>query len=507
MHLDVPDIQFANSNGARIAYQIFGDGEQTIVAIPPMAQNIEAAWEQPLVRAMLERFGSFARFVIFDKRGTGASDRSSPIPGIDERVDDLRAVMDHVGLDQAHLLGTSEGGPMAILFAATYPDRVLSLTLHHSGARTLPDETLEIDAQQPERRYYMADIWGTAESEIAERFAPSLADDEEFVAWHRRYERLSATSDSLRDLIDLMFVMDVRGVLGDITVPTLIMHRTDDPIVPVELAREAAAGIPDAQLIEYEGNDHFPYAGDTEEWLSDLERFVTGTVKDRPRPRPLGTPKIVSLGRFAVIADDAEVTASEWGSRLARQLCKRLVAARGWPVPRELLIEQLWPDETDMGKLGARLSVHLSAVRRVLGGGVIADRETVRLDLDHVDVDLEAFMRETDLERIASSYRPFLPEDQYEDWPVGVHNEARARFIDAAKTLAAAAFEDERYDDAGAYARQLIAIDPFDETAHLLLIDALVASQQRGEARRAHASYASAMAELDVEVGPFTEST
>lgn len=503
MSADIPEIHFAPSNGARIAYQVFGEGDQTVVSIPPMAQNIETAWEQPLVRSMLDRFASFARFVIFDKRGTGASDRSSRIPGIDERVEDLRALMDHVGIDQAHLMGTSEGGPMAILFAATYPDRVHSLVLHHSGARTIPDEMLGMVHDQPERRYRMAEIWGTANSEIVERFAPSLATNTEFIAWHRRYERMSATSDSLRDLIDLMFTMDVRGVLDRVTVPTLVLHRTDDPIVPVELAREAAAGIPNAQLIEYDGVDHFPYAGKTEQWLTDLERFVTGTVKERPQHAPRGTPQIVTLGRFAVIADGAEVPVADWGSRLARQLCKRLVAARGWPVPREQLIEQLWPDQTDMSKLGARLSVQLSAVRRVLDGGVIADRETVRLDLAHVDVDLERFMNGDNLKRIVSEYQTFLPEDQYEDWSSGIRDEARTRFVDAVRTLASGATEAGRHRDAVAYARQLLEVDPYDGSAHRLLIESFSASSQWGEARGAHATWAAAMAELDVTVEPF----
>ncbi|MEX1044092.1 MAG: alpha/beta hydrolase, partial [Acidimicrobiia bacterium] len=124
-------IRFARGRGARLAYQVIGDGEPTIVSIPPMAQNIELAWQRPEIRRMLERFGRFSRFIHFDKRGTGCSDRTTSRVGVmDERVDDLRAVMDAEGVERAHLFGNSEGGPMAILFAVTYPDRVESLTLY-----------------------------------------------------------------------------------------------------------------------------------------------------------------------------------------------------------------------------------------------------------------------------------------------------------------------------------------------------------------------------------------
>ena len=131
----VPEVEFAPARGGRIAYQVFGTGSENVVAIPPAAQNIELGWERPEIRAMLERFGTFARYLHFDKRGTGSSDRTTVVPGIDERVDDLRAVMDHAGVDRAHLFAQSEGGPMTLLFAATYPHRVESVILFGSGAR------------------------------------------------------------------------------------------------------------------------------------------------------------------------------------------------------------------------------------------------------------------------------------------------------------------------------------------------------------------------------------
>ncbi len=169
---DVPPLRFADARGTRIAYQDFGAGPATVVAIPPMAQNIEMAWEWPAIRAMLERFATFSRYIVFDKRGTGVSDRRTRVNPIDERVDDLRAVMDAAGVDRAHLFVASEGGPMALLFAATYPDRVLSLTLNGTYAGLLPPEIDEDElAAIRGRQAVFIRQWGTPDSQVVDRFA------------------------------------------------------------------------------------------------------------------------------------------------------------------------------------------------------------------------------------------------------------------------------------------------------------------------------------------------
>ncbi len=396
---DVPPIRFAPARGARIAYQDFGSGP-TIVAVPPLAQNIEMAWEREEVRTMFEGFGSFSRWVQFDKRGTGASDRRSQVPGLDERVDDLRAVMDHAEIERAFIYGASEGGPMCVLFAATYPDRVEGMILHGSTANFHdPDMTDERRQIVDEQSRYLVDKWGTSESILADFFSPSLAGDQGYRQWLERYERLSTDRDSLRELLALMSDFDVTELLSTVDVPTLVMHRSGDMVIPVQRGRDLAAAIPGARFYEQDGNDHFAFAGDRA-WMDELERFVTGSVRsstvDAPGGRNLPatrpTVTIQTLGRFAVEVDGEEVPTSAWGSRLARQLCKRLVAARGWPVTREELFDLLWPDEHNPQKLGARLSVQLSAVRRVLKGAVIADRQTVALNLDEVSTDLERFL-------------------------------------------------------------------------------------------------------------------
>lgn len=503
MTTDKPPVHFAEARGARLAWQVWGDGPPTMFAVPPLAQNIEEAWEWPMIREMLERFGRFSRYIVFDKRGTGASDRRSRVPGLDERVDDMRAVMDEAEVDSAHLFVQSDGGPMALMFAATYPDRVESITMFGSGARVFPED-MTFETFQALRDRRVAE-WGTPQSRMVDDFAPSLAGNQEYRTWHQRYERMAASTDSLSELLDMIYEADVTEVLPTLDLPVLVIHRTGDLRVPLARGRQVAEAIPGARLLQLEGDDHFAYVGDLDEWMPEVERFVTGEVKPRPhRPSPPSTVRIVTLGGFGVEADGVAVPAGAWGSRMARQLCKRLVAARGWPVPREALIDMLWPDEFDMSRLGARLSVQLSGVRRVLGRGVAADRETVRLDLDEVSTDLEDFYQASDDAAIVAAYGgEFLPEDRYDDWTAGTRDEARTRFIAASRRLARRELESGDPLLASGYARGIIAADQYDGEAHELLVAALLAAGEPGEALRAHATWEAAMAEMGIAVAPF----
>jgi len=424
---EVPPIRFAEAHGgARIAYQQWGSGPP-VVAIPPAAQNIEIAWEWPGLRAIFDRFGSFCHYLHYDKRGTGSSDRTIRVPHVDDRVDDLRAVMDAAGVDRAHLFAQSEGGVTTLLFAAAYPHRVASLIFVGSSARLFVGDTLtdEVRAQQIERRTEFARRWGTPDSMSIDIFAPSLADSEEFRTWFTRYERLSASHDSVRELFIEMLDMDAREVLADLAAPMLVMHRVGDLSMPLELGQELVDLAQDATLIELPGDDHFSFVGDIDSWLDPFERWVTGTIRDRTeRAGPSGTAHVTTLGRFAVTVDGREIETGDWGSRQARTLLKRLVTARGWPVTRDELFDLLWPDEIDRARLGARLSVQLSNVRRVLGGGVIADRDTIALDRSHVSSDLDELLATDDDERITElGVGDFLPEDRYEDWvaPIREH--------------------------------------------------------------------------------------
>ena len=470
--MTVPPIQFAPARGGRVAYQRWGTGTEPLIAVPPAAQHIEAAWEWPEIRSMLEHLGSFTDYIHFDKRGTGASDPGDDVPDIDQRVDDLRAVMDHAGIGRAHLFAQSEGGPMTLLFAASYPDRALSVTLVGSGARLIPDG-VDRD-QQVERREAFAAAWGTPESWVVPLFAPSKVDDEEFVAWHTRYERLAASSAGVRDLMIQMMDWDVRDVVADVRCPILVLHRDGDPAVPIAFAHEVLELSDHATLVELDGNDHFCYVGERE-WLDHLERFITGDVSPKPPGRRRSAVAITTLGRFNVEVDGEEVRTSEWGSKRARTLVKRLVAARGWPVRREELADLLWPDEPDPAVWGSRLSVQLSTVRRVLGGGILADRQTISLDLDAVDVDLVRLHACDEDEQIVELHAgPFLPEEAGEDWRLGPYVDALVVARAAAHRLLTAALEGSQATRAAELAAVLLLWDETDPIAH----DAAVAAAE-----------------------------
>ena len=505
----VPQLEFADAPSGRIAYQQWGAGDVDVIAIPPAAQNVEMAWESPHIRRMLDRLGSFAKMVAFDKRGTGCSDRQSLVAGLDERVDDLEAVFDAAGVDRAFLFAQSEGGPMAILFAATYPERVLGLVLLGTAPSMAPEGVTE--AQRAARREGDEEFvreWGTPETRVVELFAPSLAQDEEFKLWHQRYERVAASADSLRDLLNEGRLFDVRGALPSLTVPTLVVHRTDDLVIPVMYGRELAEKIPGAELFEVPGNDHFAFAGDIDPWMTKMEKFVTGTVQDRRSPRPVGPTSIRCFGGFSVTVGGEEVPHAEWGSKAARQLCKRLVIARGWPVTRDSLFEQFWPDETDRGRVGSRLSVLLSNVRRVLGGGVIATRETVRLDLTAVSTDLEDLLTTDNAETVLSIYQTgFLPEDRYEDWASETTGRARSVFIKAAKGGVAEAQESGNLPGAVELLYRLRSEDPYDEDTHRKLVRLLKAAGEVTGARAAHSAWEEAMEDLGVGPPPGFDPT
>ena len=498
-----PEIRFARASRSTIAYMIYGDGPATVCAVPPMAQNVELAWNSPRVTAMFERFATFSRQVAFDKRGTGMSDRSLDIPGLDERVDELKAVMDDAGIDRAYIHGVSEGGPMAIMYAATYPDRVEGLILEGTGASMFSDEDREIRRTTERSDMFKAFVngWGTPDSITLQVFAPSLADDPEFSTWWPTYERQAASRDALETLMDLIADMDARDVIPRVECPVLIVHRTGDQATPVARARETydlfvAAGA-DVELVEVEGVDHFSYAGDLEPIAAAIERFTTGTVRERA-PVKTGRIEIRTLGAFEVLDDGQPMPTSEWGSKRARTLLKRLVAADGWPVTRDELIDLLWPDELS-DRLNARLSVQLSAVRRVLRGAVVADRSAVRLDLDAVDVDVTSWKRLDDDAAIVDRYLgDFLPDDRFDDWTAPVREALRARFVEAAHRELERATTDDDIGRVDSVARRLLEGDRYDEQAHRALVGALHGAGRHGEARAAYDAYTAAMTDLAV---------
>lgn len=498
-------MRYARVGGVSLAYQTWGSGPATVVAIPPLAQNIELTWERPEYRTTLERLGSFAQVLHFDKRGTGASDRTTHVPTMDERVEDLRAVMAHAGIERAHLVGLSEGGPMALALAATYPGLVEGVVLVNSGARIVGDLTAaELTAL---RKGYatFADRWGTEDTVALDVLAPSLAADAGYRAWEPRYERQSASPAAMRELLEMLVTIDVRSLLCSVSAPVLALHRRGDRIVSVDRSREVVSGAPSARLIVLDGEDHMAQAGDVHAWLDHVEAFTTGTVSSATRPPPPTQqvrPAIRTMGGFRVRVGDDDVPMASWGSRRARQLCKRLAVAAGQPVPREQLIDLLWPDEADDSRLGARLSVLLSNVRRVLGGGLVADRAAVALDVSAVTLDLREFydaLAEGDDRRAVRVYAgTVLPEDVYEDWAAEASEVAGRAVIGARRRLATAAVDAGNVDDVVRHTMAILELDGFDEQAHELLVTTLHFAGRTGDASRADERYRHAMAQLGV---------
>jgi DNA-binding SARP family transcriptional activator len=277
--------------------------------------------------------------------------------------------------------------------------------------------------------------------------------------------------------------------------------------MPIELGREVADLVPDTRFVVLEGNDHFAYLGDVDAWMDEVERWVTGEVRPRPPTRhDRSRARVEVLGRFTVTSGGREIPTGEWGSRRARTLLKRLVVARGRPVARDELIELLWPGEFDPPRLGARLSVQLSAVRRVLDGGVIADRQAVALDLDHVETDLEQVLSaERDADVLDAYGGELLPEDRYEEWTLEPREHVRSHIVLAARRELERARAEADLERAVSIAHLLLDLDRYDDAAHRALVETRLALGDRTGARRAHDLWRDRLAELDLEVPPWDD--
>jgi class 3 adenylate cyclase len=297
----LPVTQYAKSGDVHIAYQAFGAGPINLVMVPGFVSNVENYWDQPDFARFLNRLGSYARVVTFDKRGTGGSDRVTELPGLDVRMDDLRAVMDAAGMEQAALLGISEGAPLSVLFAATYPDRCRALALYGSFSRF----SYWFPTEESLANFfgYVEKAWGTGGS--VQRFAPSRANDATFQQWWGRNERLGASPAAVTALMRMNSQIDISGILEAVRVPTLVIHRTEDQVVNVEGGRDVAARIPGARMVEFPGNDHLFYVGDGADRISDaIEEFLTGA------PARIEADRVLATVLFTDIVGSTEKAAS-----------------------------------------------------------------------------------------------------------------------------------------------------------------------------------------------------
>jgi class 3 adenylate cyclase/alpha-beta hydrolase superfamily lysophospholipase len=301
--------RYAKSGDVHIAYVVVGDGPLDIVWVPTTLSQIEHLFEEPTIAAALERIGTFARLVTFDRRGSGLSDPVLGVPTLEEQMDDVLAVMEAVGSERAAVFGTLEGGPMATMFAATHPDRTTALVLYASFARTTPAEDYDFPPSPEERELRMvksAEHWG--EGLVASAIAPSRAHDPEFMEWAARLERLAVSPGTARKIFDFMGDLDVRHVLPSVRVPTLVMHRRDDSFMMVQHSRYIAKRIPGARYVELEGSDNLFSVGDSESVIGEIEEFLTGERHVREPDRMLATvlfTDIVDSTRRAAQLGDA----------------------------------------------------------------------------------------------------------------------------------------------------------------------------------------------------------
>ena len=272
-----PQTKYAQSGQVNIAYQVFGEGPIDLVVTPGFVSNIDLMWDDPLAARYWRGLASVARVVTFDKRGTGLSDRVADIPPLEQRVDDLRAVMDAAGVERAALMGVSEGGPMSVLFAVTYPERTRALILYGADVRTLwaPDFPWgEQEAAYDASVEKILRTWGSDANESIAIFAPSMVNDREFIERFTRFFRASASPAAAVALNRMNRSIDIRPILSQVDVPVLVIHRTGDRATPIEIGRYLADHIPGAVLAELPGEDHFYILGDQDAIIAAIQRFL-----------------------------------------------------------------------------------------------------------------------------------------------------------------------------------------------------------------------------------------
>ena len=323
------ETRYARSGDVHIAYQVTGDGPIDLIWITGWVSHLEHLWEYPPAVHCLRRLSAFTRLIRLDKRGTGLSDRVSisELPTMEQRMDDVRAVMDAVGSERAALIGSSEGGVMCALFAATYPERSRALVLFQSYARALPapdypvpGTRIPVDLGEREKMFErVAQSWAVPNLAMA----PSRAADRTYLEWSAAVNRLGASPGAAVALLKMNAEIDIRPILPSIRVPTLVIHRDRDAWCPVEGGRYLARHIPGAKYVELPGSDHSVWAGDSDVVIDEIEEFLTGTHQavepDRVLATVLFTDIVGSTERLAEVGDRRWRELLEDHFRLARR--------------------------------------------------------------------------------------------------------------------------------------------------------------------------------------------
>jgi pimeloyl-ACP methyl ester carboxylesterase/class 3 adenylate cyclase len=316
--VDLPQTRYAKApDGTSIAYQVLGDGPVDLVYAAGIWSNVELMWDDPDWAHFLERLASFCRLTVFDMRGVGLSDRGPDRPSIELQRDDIAAVMDAVGIEDAVLFAGARAGSMAMLFAATHPDRTRALIVYAPVAKTVatPDFPFGKSADE-QAAFFERFVREVGTGRNLELQAPSRAEDERFVAWWARFERLVASPSAYEELGRIFTDVDVRHALPAIHVPTLVIHREGDRIVSSAQVRYVADQIEGAVLVELPGVDHIPFVGDGDAIVDEVEEFVTGA-----RPAP-GADRVLATVLFTDIVGSTE-RASSMGDRAYHELLER----------------------------------------------------------------------------------------------------------------------------------------------------------------------------------------
>jgi class 3 adenylate cyclase/pimeloyl-ACP methyl ester carboxylesterase len=283
-------VRYAKNGEINLAYRIVGDGPANLLFVPTWTSNLDLIDDYPPIVRYLERISSFTRLIVLDRRGTGLSDRTYGVATLEEGMDDLLAVLDHAEIDRAAVAGLGESGPLCALLAATHPGRISGLILYGSFATTLRADDYPW-APTPEEREmqvaFMTEFWGR--EEFANLMSPESALDPAFMRWAGRWMRGSITKDALPAAFDILARTDVRHVLPTIRVPTLLLHRSGDAVVPVDNSRYMASKIPNSKLVEFPGSDALPFLGDWDPIADEIEEFLTGARLKREMDRVLAT--------------------------------------------------------------------------------------------------------------------------------------------------------------------------------------------------------------------------
>jgi class 3 adenylate cyclase len=287
----MPLVRYARTpDGIQLAYQVFGEGPRDLLVVWGGISHIELFWDDPTLARIFRRLASFARVIQFDRRGTGMSDRSPGTATLEDRMQDVSAVLAAVGSETAAILGESESAPMTCLFAATYPERTSALILYGPVIRMLGDATFPWAASR-EVFYAALDAttaeWGS--EDLIWGWAPTVGDDPRARQFFSRFMRMSASPGAYRDQMLINADIDVRRLLPLVTVPTLVLHRGGDTAIPVGQGRYAARNIPGARYVELPGEDHLLIGGDPEPLLDEIEQFLTGVLAGRAVDRIVAT--------------------------------------------------------------------------------------------------------------------------------------------------------------------------------------------------------------------------